>query len=295
MTLRQMEFFVTVCACGSISKASQQLLISQQGISKAIRELEQELNCELLSRGSGGIVLTKYGSYALEEFKFILRKTSFLSSHLETMKKTPGEVLRIGMAYGIISSLPATFLPDFTTKYPFIELVYSDFPDLKLENALGSGQCDVAVTTGLVNESLFDVELLYKEQVFLCVPSGHPFFGQNNIPMNQLCGQSFVMFSSDYQIARDFIGSCRHAGFEPKTTLISSDFNSLKELAGISKSLFIVPEHTVRDNDASFSYCPFPDPYFTWNVSFAVRKGKLLTEAILAFKSELVQHCQIKP
>ena len=74
MTFRQIEFFTTVCKCKSISKASAVLRISQQGISKALLDLEAELGCQLLKRTSSGVTLTNYGTYVLQEFEIILRK-----------------------------------------------------------------------------------------------------------------------------------------------------------------------------------------------------------------------------
>lgn len=42
MKLTQIEYFITVCECGSFSRAAEKCHISQPGISKAIRELEEE-------------------------------------------------------------------------------------------------------------------------------------------------------------------------------------------------------------------------------------------------------------
>ncbi|WP_406542412.1 LysR family transcriptional regulator [Clostridium ljungdahlii] len=41
MTFRQMEVFIEVCECKSINKASAVYHVSQQGISKIVRELEK--------------------------------------------------------------------------------------------------------------------------------------------------------------------------------------------------------------------------------------------------------------
>ena len=67
MTFRQMELFILVCEYKSISKTSEKLFISQQGVSKMIRELEKELSCKLLNRTKNSISPTESGLYFLEE------------------------------------------------------------------------------------------------------------------------------------------------------------------------------------------------------------------------------------
>jgi len=50
MTLQQLKYLVEISKCGSINKAAQNLFISQPSISKAIRELEGDLEIEIFYR-----------------------------------------------------------------------------------------------------------------------------------------------------------------------------------------------------------------------------------------------------
>lgn len=287
MTLRQLHFFKTVCDFGSISLAAQHLRISQQGVSKAISELEKELDCKLFYRSNSGTTLTRYGSYLLQECSIILRKADYITSHIQQMKASPKEPLVVGISFGILSALPPETLSSFSNAYPDIELTYIDAPDYRLENEMKSGKCDAALTVGFNEFDQYTLEALKKERVFLCIPSSHPFYRAKEIRMEQLKDEKFVMFSTEFQVCHDFASSCMHAGFLPEVLFFSNDFNSLKELAHTTASLFIVPEHTVRTNDPHFSYLPFPDPYLNWVIYFATRKNRLMTESILAFYNHL--------
>lgn len=287
MTLRQMEFLLAVYENKSVSKAAEKLFVSQQAISKALRNLEEELKCQLLVHSSTGTTFTQYGIYVMEEFRIILRKTEYITAHINEMKKTPKEPLHVGMSYGMISALPADLLPSFSKDFPDIELIYTDYTDYELEKALSEGLCDIAITTGFRNESSFQMELLKREKCFLCIPKGHMYYGRTDLTMNDLRDQDFVMFSSKYLISLKFIRSCHYAGFEPKILQTSGDFNSLKELAAVTGTLFVVPEHTVHPDEIGFSYCPFPDSVYTWDIYFAIRPNKLFTEGMQMFYTEI--------
>ena len=50
MTFQQLTYVVEIAKCGSINKAAHKLLLSQSGISTAVRELEQELGIQFFLR-----------------------------------------------------------------------------------------------------------------------------------------------------------------------------------------------------------------------------------------------------
>ena len=64
MTLNQLEYFCAVCRCHSITKAADELYVSQPAISVAIKKLEKEFHLRLFNHGKNSISLTREG----EEF-----------------------------------------------------------------------------------------------------------------------------------------------------------------------------------------------------------------------------------
>ena len=52
MTILQMEYFIAVAECGSFSKAAVKMFVSQQGISRQIAAVEQELDMTLIDRSN---------------------------------------------------------------------------------------------------------------------------------------------------------------------------------------------------------------------------------------------------
>lgn len=67
MTLQQLKYIIGIVNSGSINEAAKRLFISQPSLSKAVRELENELNFEIFRRSSKGISLSLEGT----EFPFL--------------------------------------------------------------------------------------------------------------------------------------------------------------------------------------------------------------------------------
>ena len=61
MDMNRLHYFCTVVSCGSLSKASELLYISQPALSKAIKTLEEEMEKKLMIPAGRGIAITDYG------------------------------------------------------------------------------------------------------------------------------------------------------------------------------------------------------------------------------------------
>ena len=61
MTLQQLKYVVTVAEKGTLSDAAKELFISQPALTKAIRELEDEMNISIFNRTNKGVIVSHEG------------------------------------------------------------------------------------------------------------------------------------------------------------------------------------------------------------------------------------------
>lgn len=78
MELKQLEFFIAACECGSLSRAAEKLYTSQPNVSKVIRSLEDELGNSLFDRTSKGLKLTPYGKSIYEYAMNAVKNAEFI-------------------------------------------------------------------------------------------------------------------------------------------------------------------------------------------------------------------------
>ncbi|HIX66417.1 MAG TPA: LysR family transcriptional regulator [Candidatus Anaerotruncus excrementipullorum] len=100
MELKQLEFFMTACDCGSLGKAAEQLYTTQPNVSKVISSLERELGKPLFERTSRGLKLTDYGKSIHQYADNILKNVELITHsgrtrHPETLSVSsyPSHVL----------------------------------------------------------------------------------------------------------------------------------------------------------------------------------------------------------
>ena len=144
--------FYHVARCGGITRAAQELYISQPAVSQCIRQLEQELKCSLLIRGSKGVTLTAEGR-AL--FQFVEAGISELSRGEQYMRQIAG--LEEGRVSIGASDLTLEFfllehLQAFHKTYPGIHIHVTNGPTPEALRQLQAGQVDFAAVTDPIAE-----------------------------------------------------------------------------------------------------------------------------------------------
>lgn len=87
MRISQLEYFVKVAECGSITRAAQELFISQPTLTKAIAGLEREYDIELLERTPKGVRMTLRGQEFLEYAKEVIETRQILDDTFRKKKK----------------------------------------------------------------------------------------------------------------------------------------------------------------------------------------------------------------
>ena len=96
MTLNQLRYFCTASRCHSITKAAEELYVTQPTISMAIRDLEIEFGISLFSRKGNQLSLTQEGESFYKKATYILQYCNELQADYSSMSRVKPP-LRIGI------------------------------------------------------------------------------------------------------------------------------------------------------------------------------------------------------
>lgn len=157
MDLKRLKYFCTVVESGNISKAAQQLYMSQPPLSKRLHELEEELGTALLKRENGKIEPTPTGWFLYNRAAEILRHIGNLER--ETQRFAAGEKrkLRIGITH-LLQRCFRPFLAKLINHYPMIEFSVVVSDSSHLEAQLRGGHLDFACIQR--PDSIEDVDMI---------------------------------------------------------------------------------------------------------------------------------------
>ena len=122
INLELYKTFYYVAKNESISRASNELLISQPAVSKAIKNLEEQLNTTLFIRKRDGMELTEAGIILYKKIKDAMELISSAENDLKVTTNMETGIISIGASKTILHEFLMPYIKDFHIKYPNINI-----------------------------------------------------------------------------------------------------------------------------------------------------------------------------
>jgi len=198
MTITQLEYFIAVCRYQNFSKAAEKLHISQPGISKSMRDLEEECGVALFERNYNNIVITKEGEILLESVQKFMEHFNELDMTAHSLAHGKS-ILKIG----VVPMCGNTVFPRLHSA--FLE----NFPDIRIEtiedtvsvlyDLLDQHEIDfILCVTNHLPEEHYKYYILKKSHLELFVSKDNPLAKRQTIDLCELANVPLVLFSDHF-------------------------------------------------------------------------------------------------
>lgn len=143
--LNNYVIFYTVAKAGNISKAANQLYISQSAISKSISKLEAELGTALFARSSKGVTLTEEGQVLYEYVERAFDSLNMGEENLKNYKELGIGHIRIGVSTSLCKHILLDYLKDFIKENPNIKFSIDCHSTLNTIKLLKNDDIDIGL------------------------------------------------------------------------------------------------------------------------------------------------------
>ena len=173
MTIKELEEFRMICQRGSLARASKELFMSPQGLSRVLKNLENELECTLLDRVASGIELTESGQRLYDYANTVLSEYDKLKKEIDMIRASEEGTVELLVAYDILRYLTPDCILEFQKKYPNVTFSYMEYPDRIVEKMLLDKEGNVALSIGPFAGDCFDMKSLKKCSLGLLVYEEH--------------------------------------------------------------------------------------------------------------------------
>ena len=132
MNLRQALYVKTIADEGGITAAAKKLYISQPSLSQMLRQIEEETGVPLFDRSSLPIRPTYAGERYLHAAAVLLNTNEMLENELREIRGEERGRMRLGISMLRSAQLLPHVLPEFTSRFPKVELVLQEAGSAKL-------------------------------------------------------------------------------------------------------------------------------------------------------------------
>jgi LysR family transcriptional regulator, hca operon transcriptional activator len=208
MELRHLRYFVAVADAGNLTVAAQRMLhTSQPSLSRQIRDLEDEVGVQLLTRRARGIDLTPAGRAFLDHARVVL-------SQAEAAGEAARRVVRPAkpcFTMGFLTGHELTWMPEalriLRDELPNIDVMISSQYSPLLAEGLSKGKIDAAFLRKERAMPDLAFRLLVKEPLTVILPSDHHLAALKAISPRDLVGETFVIVSGTAPVLRTVINN----------------------------------------------------------------------------------------
>ncbi|CCG93777.1 HTH-type transcriptional regulator benR (Ben and cat operon transcriptional regulator) [Marinobacter nauticus ATCC 49840] len=293
MELRHLRYFVAVAEAGNLTRAAEKLFIAQPPLTRAIKQLEEEVGVELFIRKPRGLELTTGGEYFLEQAKQVLDKVNATVDDTRRIARHRKTLFSIGFVPSVFyGQLPLMVRRLRQNKN--LEIVLHELKTREQVEALKTGKIDIGFGRLNIQDPDVEQELLFDEPMIAAVPANHPLTRHppsmkelSEVPMITFPAGAGPNFSDITQ------GLFHRRGLRVNVIQQVNDVQTALSLVASDMGFTLVPEQVRRLQREGVDYMPLEDDNITTPVIASRRRGEnpnavmRLTNTILA---ELVEN-----
>lgn len=196
MTLEQLRIFIAVAQYEHVTKAAEQLKLTQSAASAAVSALEQRHGVALFHRVGRRIQLTDAGQIFLVEAKAVVARATAAELVLQEFA-----VMRRGTLVVQASQTIATYwLPKrlirFRQLYPDIQIRVGIGNTAQVAKAVLDGAVELGFVEGEIDETALSCETVAYDHLVLVVGTRHPWASRDSVGPNELIELTWVLRES---------------------------------------------------------------------------------------------------
>ena len=189
--LHQLEQLIAVAKCGTLSRAAEELHISQPALSRSMQKLESELQVELFLRSKNKIELNDNGRLAVEYARKVMGQANDMMEQVRSYDRNQRTIF-------IGSCAPAPLwelTPVLSTLYPN-KAVSSEMkdPDVLLQGLMRNDYQIIILPEPVESEELYCTRW-GEEHLLFSLPPAHPLSGSKGLHLSDMDGETMLLFS----------------------------------------------------------------------------------------------------
>jgi DNA-binding transcriptional LysR family regulator len=232
---------------GSFSAAADSLHLSQSAVSQQVAALEREVGMQLLERTSDGPKLTIAGETLAGHADAVIARLDEAERELAEIAGLDAGRVRLVSFPSASATLVTRAMSEFRARFSGIELQFAEAEPEESIPALKRGDFDVAV----VFDYPFmpadfgrdtEAELIFEDPMRIALAPGHPLAASETVELKELADEDWLCGRGPSSCREHVLTLGREAGFEPKISFESDDYEVLKGLVAAGLGVTILPQ-----------------------------------------------------
>lgn len=284
MEIRHLEYFSEVAKQLSFTKAASVLHVSQPSLSKAVKQLENELGISLFYR-SKQLELTDAGKAVLTNAINVLDAFHNLTSELGDIIDLKKGKIKIGIPPITGAAFFSKLISYFRDQYPNIEILLSEVGSKMIKQGVEDGSLDIGLVCNLpVQSSHFATLEVINDPLELLVHKDSHLAEEPAIDLADLTKEPFILYRQDFTLHDRIIEECKNKGFIPNVVCHSSHRDFMIEMVEAKVGAALLPSQIASDiKDRDIVAIPLEKSNLSLELGMIWKKNKYLPFSVREF------------
>lgn len=279
VNLHLLRSFFAIAEFGSMSKAAEQLHVSQSTLTRQLQTLEGEVGGQLMERGHRGVALTAAGHALLDGMRPVVANADIVLADARKLARGQSASVRIGYIMSAAGEYLNPALVAFRRSHPQTKVHLVDLSPGAQIAALRRGELDVIVL-GNINAAVpreFFVRRIATFPVRVALPETHELAAGAEVPLAALRKEMFVGVNPDNIPGFNnwLVQLCRQGGFRPKIVENAESITQILSLLVAENAVALLPALIERFQVPGVVFRPLRGTKATWDLQVAWQRGKI--------------------
>jgi len=279
MNLDKLRIFHVVASRNSFSRASEDLCLTQPGISKHVKHLEDYYGLRLFDRLGKKVVLTQAGDILYESTQKIFRLIDDATEKIGDLKAMAGGKITVGASFTAGVYIIPELLGRFNQMYPDVEILLDIAFSRSIAEKVIANELDIGFIGAPYDDERLITKTLCDDRLVIIIPKDHQWKSRKSIKLAELADQPFI-FAQEGSGTRTVIENLlRNADVKLRKKIDFGNTEAVKKAVAAGIGVSILSEFSIKSEvaDGRIKTVRLSDYTLNRTFYFTCHKGKYKT------------------
>lgn len=244
LELRHLKYFLAVADELHFRRAAERLFISQPGLSRQIKQMEDDLGFKLFERHNRKVELTKAGSYLKDALSLHLKQLDDIMNHAKLLNDGKKGQLKLGYVGSAMQELIPNLLLKYKTENPDVVFNLKEIDNQKQIEGLLNFKIDIGFVRLEHVPPAIEAKPVLSDTFCLVLPENHKVDTFNFESLLQLKDDPFILFDPEYSASYHdkVLQIFKDHSFTPIVSHLTIHASSIYKLVENNFGISIVPK-----------------------------------------------------
>lgn len=242
MEWHQLEYFQVVAKLEHMTKAAEELSISQSALSRSISKLEEMIGVPLFDRQGRSIQLNIYGQLFLQRVENIMKEFNEAIHEIQDLNDPEKGAISLGFLHTLGTAIVPDLIRAFRQQYPHVNFKLTQNYTHSQLKQLKNGELDLCLLAYADVEPPIQWMRLWSDELFLIVPIDHPLASQKSVKLADLGHETFILMKKGFALRNTAERLFRKVGISPQIKFEGDEVGTVAGFVGAGLGISLLPD-----------------------------------------------------